>query len=466
MPATRPLLKRWLITTMVAAIIVYGSLYPFAFRVPPHDVGPVATLIASVWVRPGRADALANVLLYMPFGFCFLLGVGARRYRLLAAATVIGGLLSLAMELTQYYDAWRVTSFSDVVTNTLGTLLGGVAAIAVGSSVRLPVAGTVSAPPIPALLIASWLAYRLYPYVPTANVHKYWNALKPIVLTPSLGGYDLFRQTAIWLTLCALIEAIVQRRRSAFLAPLFAVAVLCAMVVIVGIRIRLAEPVGAALALRRLAGPAAAAGAVADRRRRAGAVRLRRRAAARAVHVHRGGRPRFRLGPVPQPDAGVAAGRYAGVPGEVLPVRRHGLPARHRARPAAAGGAARGSAAVRDQLGGDLAARAVRRDHRSADRPARRLRVCAAAAEARRRVRARARGLPRASGGCATGSASRRGRWGWNWIRRGRTSANPPPAPSPAGRSTCRSSPRSPPTPSRRARRTRGRRPRTPGSRR
>jgi VanZ family protein len=247
MPAPRPLLKRWLITTMVAAIIVYGSLYPFAFRVPPHDIGPVATLIASVWVRPGRADALANILLYMPFGFCFLLGASTPRYRLLAVATVTGGLLSLAMELTQYYDAWRVTSFSDVVTNTLGTLLGGVAAIAMGSSIRLPAAGTVSAPPIPVLLIVSWLAYRFYPYVPTANVHKYWNALKPIVLTPSLGGYDLFRQSAIWLTLCALLEVIVQRRRSAYLAPLFAAAVLCAMVITVGVRVRLAEPVGAAL---------------------------------------------------------------------------------------------------------------------------------------------------------------------------------------------------------------------------
>lgn len=250
MPAPGPLLKRALISGLVAAIIVYGSLYPFAFRIPSPDIGPVATLLASVRVWPGRADALVNVLLYMPFGFCLLLGAsgGARRYRLLAAATVTGGLLSLAMELTQYYDAWRVTSFSDVVTNTLGTLLGGVAAIAVGSSLRLPTAGTVSVPPIPALLIGSWLAYRLYPYVPTANVHKYWNALKPIVLTPSLGGYDLFRQTAIWLSLCALIEPIVRQRRSAWVAPLFAAAVLCAMVVTVGIRIRLAEPVGAALA--------------------------------------------------------------------------------------------------------------------------------------------------------------------------------------------------------------------------
>jgi len=247
MPTPGPLLKRVLICGLVAAIIAYGSLYPFAFRIPAPDIGPVATLLASVRVWPGRADALANVLLYMPFGFCFVLGARTHRYRLLAVATVAGGLLSLAMELTQYYDAWRVTSFSDVVTNTLGTLLGGLAAIGAGSRIRLPAAGTVAVPPIPLLLIGSWLAYRFYPYVPTANVHKYWNALKPIVLTPSLGGYDLFRQTAIWLTLCALIEPIVQRRRSAFVAPLFAAAVLCAMVVTVGIRIRLAEPAGAAL---------------------------------------------------------------------------------------------------------------------------------------------------------------------------------------------------------------------------
>jgi VanZ family protein len=250
MSAPMPHAKIWLVTILVATVIIYGSLYPFEFRVPPHDIGPVATFLASIWERPGRGDALANVLLYMPLGVFFLLGFrrGSAQNVGLVLATVIGALLSLSMELTQYYDEGRVTSFSDFYTNTVGALLGALAAKAVGARFRLPVIGEVFARPIPTLLLIAWLAYRMYPYVPTIDLHKYWNALKPIVLTPSLTGYDLFRQTAIWLAAYALVEACVRRRQSAFLAPLFAVAVLGAKVLVITIMLKLSDPLGAGIA--------------------------------------------------------------------------------------------------------------------------------------------------------------------------------------------------------------------------
>jgi VanZ family protein len=250
MSAPMPHAKIWLVTTLVATVILYGSLYPFQFRVPPHDIGPVATFLASIWQRPGRGDALANILLYMPLGFFFVLGFrrGPAQNVGLVLATAIGALLSLSMELTQYYDGGRVTSFSDFYTNTVGALLGALAAKVVGASFRRPLIGEISARPIPTLLLIAWLAYRMYPYVPTIDLHKYWNALKPIALTPSLTGYDLFRQTAIWLAVYALIEACVRRRQSAFLAPLFAVAVLGAKVLVITIILKLSDPLGAGIA--------------------------------------------------------------------------------------------------------------------------------------------------------------------------------------------------------------------------
>jgi VanZ family protein len=250
MPAPMPRAKIWLVTVLMAAVILYGSLYPFAFRVPSQDIGPVATFLASIGQRPGRGDALANILLYMPFGFFFLLGCrrDSPQHLGLVLATAAGALLSLCIELTQYYDASRVTSFSDFYTNTVGTLLGALAANAVGARFRLPFIGEAAARPIPALLLLAWLAYRMYPYVPTINPHKYWNALKPVILAPSLMRYDLFRQAAIWLTVYALIEACVRRRRSALLAPVFAIAVLGAKVLIIGVILKPSDPAGAGLA--------------------------------------------------------------------------------------------------------------------------------------------------------------------------------------------------------------------------
>lgn len=249
MPEVHSSAKFWLITAIMAGIIVYGSFYPFNFRVPPYGDGPVAAFLASIHRPPGRGDAIANILLYMPLGFFCVLGA-PRTTRLTGVAlAMIGGMaLSLCVELGQYYDAGRTVGFTDFAANSMGTLLGALFALAIGASLRLPFIGDASARPAPTLLLVAWLAYRLYPYVPTIDLHKYWNALKPVLLTPSLTGYDLFRQAAIWLTVYALIEAIVRRRRSAFLAPLFACAVLAAKVAIVGMILKLSDPIGAAVA--------------------------------------------------------------------------------------------------------------------------------------------------------------------------------------------------------------------------
>ena len=58
----------------------------------------------------------------MPFGFFLSLGFrrGARHSGTLVLAIAIGGLMSLSLEFAQYYVPGRVTSFSDVATNTLG----------------------------------------------------------------------------------------------------------------------------------------------------------------------------------------------------------------------------------------------------------------------------------------------------------------------------------------------------------
>jgi VanZ family protein len=244
-PAPRS--KIWLVALIMAVFIVYGSLYPFDFRIPPGGAGPIAVFLASWNARPGRGDFLANILLYSPFGFFCLLGprrIGSARTFFLAV--LAGGLLSLCMELTQYYDFGRDTEATDFYANTLGTFLGALAGLVAGRAFHVPLTGGVAVRPV--LLISAWVSYRLYPYVPTIDLHKYWNALKPVVLTPSLTAYDLFRQTAIWLTLCALIDAAVRGRRPVRLVGLFAIGVLCAKVLMIAADVRVAELAGFAVA--------------------------------------------------------------------------------------------------------------------------------------------------------------------------------------------------------------------------
>ncbi len=70
-----------------------------------------------------------------------------------------------------------------------------------------------------------------------------------MILDPIPAPLPLYRHTSIWLALFALIEAIIGRRRSALLAPLFAVFVLSARVLIISTILGAAEVVGAAIAV-------------------------------------------------------------------------------------------------------------------------------------------------------------------------------------------------------------------------
>ncbi len=160
-----------------------------------------------------------------------------------------GALLSVAMELTQYYDIGRDTAATDLYANTIGTFIAAAIAILFSGRLRFPLFQEIVARPLPALLVADWAGYRLYPYVPTIDLHKYWHALRPVVLDPIPAPVALYRHTAIWLTLFALIEAIFGRRRSAVLAPLFVVFILCARVLIISTILEAEEVVGAAVAI-------------------------------------------------------------------------------------------------------------------------------------------------------------------------------------------------------------------------
>jgi VanZ family protein len=245
--------KRYILAmVIVLAIIIYGSLYPFAFERPVDGLEPaLRALWASRAAVPSRSAAIANILLYMPFGYCAMLAhrgkaSGARR---IALITMVGALLSIGIEIAQFFDQSRVTDAPDVYANTIGTLFGAVVARLIGGSIRWPLFSQIGAARIPTLLLAAWVGYRLFPYVPAIDLHKYWHALAPVILHPTLTGYDLFRYTAIWLAIAALIEAIVGPKRVWMFFPLFALAVLVGKVMVVDTVLSIAEIAGAVSAL-------------------------------------------------------------------------------------------------------------------------------------------------------------------------------------------------------------------------
>jgi len=213
------------LAAVVAILIAYGSLYPFVFR----DAGSLSADISHFLgsgrqSHQGRGDLLANLLLYIPLGLAVTLALAQGVSRTLAAilAVFLGTALSLLIELAQFFDVGRVSSFSDFALNVIGVLAG--AAIALIAEFR-PVKATWPAGATPAfarLLLLAWIGWRLYPYVPTLEIHKYWRSLKPVLFAQDVSAYAIFRYAALWLSVIVLFQIGVRRSFAFLLLAVFA----------------------------------------------------------------------------------------------------------------------------------------------------------------------------------------------------------------------------------------------------
>ncbi|HWY63696.1 MAG TPA: VanZ family protein [Rhizomicrobium sp.] len=248
-PAPRSV-PRHALAVAVAALIAYGSLYPFVF----HHAGPfsadIANFLASAHRPPqGRGDVLANVLLYIPLGLAATLAFVQDMRRVLAAALTFlcGVTLSLFVELAQFYDADRVSAFSDFYLNVAGLVAGILIALMIGTRFARASWPGGSMPAFARLLLLAWLGWRLYPYAPTLEIHHYWRSLQPVLLAPVLVPINLFRFTVLWLSVGVVLRTGLGRSTGFF--PLVALCYFAAKASIIGQSIALADLLGAVLAI-------------------------------------------------------------------------------------------------------------------------------------------------------------------------------------------------------------------------
>ena len=69
-------------------------------------------------------DAIANCLLYMPFGFAYVRARAAPGMSSIWQAAIAGLMLSLTCELYQVFSPVRYPTMTDVLMNTVGALVG------------------------------------------------------------------------------------------------------------------------------------------------------------------------------------------------------------------------------------------------------------------------------------------------------------------------------------------------------
>ncbi len=160
---------------LYGAAIAYASLQPFTPWLAPTDGTPFWP-IAPWPPRWTRADVVANVLAYLPFGL--FIALTPRRATPATRATLalaVGMTLSFGLETLQMFLPSRDANLIDFMANTGGTLLGAfLAAVIVRSErTRLLVSGMRHVVFLPGMLgdvglalLVVWLAAQINPGIP------------------------------------------------------------------------------------------------------------------------------------------------------------------------------------------------------------------------------------------------------------------------------------------------------------
>lgn len=128
---SRHILRRYLLAGYVM-FIAYASLAPFG-EWGYQGYSFYEVLVAPLHQTYTLFDALSNLLAYVPLGV--LLGLALRgkgkAVASIAGATVLGMLLSGMMEYLQLYLPGRASSNVDILSNSVGTMIGATLAIIV-----------------------------------------------------------------------------------------------------------------------------------------------------------------------------------------------------------------------------------------------------------------------------------------------------------------------------------------------
>lgn len=227
---------------IVGLLIIYGSLYPFDFRPAPSGIW--RELLGTWWGFTGRGDALSNILLFVPFGYFGVQAYGRKAWLIIAALV-----LAVGVQVLQVYLPSRDPNLQDALWNMLGMAVGvSVAWLPLHKWVGLGKSGHRDANAA-LLLIGSWLAYRLMPFVPSLDWQQFKNSLKPLLLEPQFSYVGVLHDAVAWAVVAYLWTLLFRQRQAGLWLLLLVGGVFMLEVVIVKNSVSLSNVLGALLGM-------------------------------------------------------------------------------------------------------------------------------------------------------------------------------------------------------------------------
>lgn len=170
---------------VIVALIIYGSLFPFRFDLDSYDPRQLQNLFVFGIGGTRRGDLVANILLFLPFGF-LAINVFHRSGKLSSWLVVLiaGGALALSVQVAQLIIPGRVPAGSDVTWNLIGCIIGALLGLSALGKQMSQLGETVEYPPIPVILAVLWVLYGLAPFVPSLDLQLLKDNIKLIISEP------------------------------------------------------------------------------------------------------------------------------------------------------------------------------------------------------------------------------------------------------------------------------------------
>ena len=165
------------------AFVIYGSLVPLDFHAMPWTAA-LQRFADTPWLAMGhigRADWVANLVLYLPLAFLMMWALRLQSAAATLAAAVLTFLLcaglAIAVEFTQLFFPPRTVSLNDILAESLGSGLGVAVWMVLGKRVagwaaRLREGGSTALTAAFIFYLIAYLAVSFFPYDFVVSAHE------------------------------------------------------------------------------------------------------------------------------------------------------------------------------------------------------------------------------------------------------------------------------------------------------
>ncbi|MBO1254749.1 acyltransferase family protein [Alteromonas sp. 5E99-2] len=185
---------------ILAILIAYGSFYPFNFDLSVIDEARINALFDFNITRTTLSDTIANIVLFVPFGFLFL---STHRHNTklsrIGLFVLYGFIYAFIIQVLQLWMPARLPWGGDAILNTIGFGLGYGFALALNNRFTASINLVSDIQKVSFAIGLGLIFMKLAPFAPSLDLGVLKDNIKHLIAHPEINAFWLFENTVTWL---------------------------------------------------------------------------------------------------------------------------------------------------------------------------------------------------------------------------------------------------------------------------